>query len=278
MTRNHHLNLYRLADRPAPFAKGSMELWRDPHISKGMLQAHLDPDTDAASRRPAFLDASCRFIQEIAPPDSFPRLLDLGCGPGLYAQRLLALGYDVTGVDFSEGSIGYAASQNPGGRFLCQDYTNLEVPGPFDLAMLIYCDFGVLAPEDRRKVIAGAFEALRPGGLFILDVETPVFFRSRADSQTWYAQDSGFFMDSPHVCLESLLSYPDNLHLERYILVPEQGEPRVILNWHQAFTPETLKPEFTARGFELVSWYSDVAGQPFLPDTPILCGVFRKPG
>jgi len=35
-------------------------------------------------------------------------ILDLGCGPGLYAERFAIKGHKVTGIDFSENSIKYA--------------------------------------------------------------------------------------------------------------------------------------------------------------------------
>ena len=33
------------------------------------------------------------------------KLLDLGCGPGLYAERLVRAGIEVVGVDISENSL-----------------------------------------------------------------------------------------------------------------------------------------------------------------------------
>lgn len=35
--------------KPALYQKGTEELWTDEHISKGMLEAHLDPDSDGAT-------------------------------------------------------------------------------------------------------------------------------------------------------------------------------------------------------------------------------------
>ena len=39
------------------------------------------------------------------------KILDLGCGPGLYAELLAKKGHSITGVDFSENSIQYAIRQ-----------------------------------------------------------------------------------------------------------------------------------------------------------------------
>jgi 2-polyprenyl-3-methyl-5-hydroxy-6-metoxy-1,4-benzoquinol methylase len=40
-------------------------------------------------------------VQALAPSDQFPRLVDVGCGTGRAACRLVESGYDVTGIDTS---------------------------------------------------------------------------------------------------------------------------------------------------------------------------------
>lgn len=69
-------------------------------------------------------------------------------GPGLYAERFTAVGYMVTGIDFSGRSIGYArrSAQKAGLdiQYICQDYLTLDIGKLFDLSTMIYCDYGVL--------------------------------------------------------------------------------------------------------------------------------------
>ena len=54
-------------------------------------------------------------------------LLDLGCGPGIYAELFYQYGYQVTGIDLSKRSISYAqASAKQKGFdiiYLRSDYT-----------------------------------------------------------------------------------------------------------------------------------------------------------
>lgn len=42
--------IVKVAKRPELYEKGNIKLWEDTHISKGMLEAHLSPDDDAATR------------------------------------------------------------------------------------------------------------------------------------------------------------------------------------------------------------------------------------
>ena len=43
--------LLKYAMRPDLYEKGSAVMWTDPYISKQLLQIHLNPDMDLASRK-----------------------------------------------------------------------------------------------------------------------------------------------------------------------------------------------------------------------------------
>lgn len=73
--------------RPEPFSTLTIkELWTRPHIAQQMLQFHLDDATELASRNPRTIDATVDWIDSKLGL-SGTRLCDLGCGPGLYAER-----------------------------------------------------------------------------------------------------------------------------------------------------------------------------------------------
>lgn len=91
-----------IRELPPPYATNGLPFWDDDHISKSMLEAHLNPDTDGASRRPGFIEKSVRWIAALCPPEGGKRLIDLGCGPGTVRGAASArAGFRVTGVDFS---------------------------------------------------------------------------------------------------------------------------------------------------------------------------------
>ncbi|EOH64712.1 class I SAM-dependent methyltransferase [Enterococcus mundtii] len=97
-----------LLNKPTLYQQTKGAFWDDRHISKQMLQAHLDPEFEGASRKAGFIDESIRWINTVIPPKTYPTLLDIGCGPGIYAEKFSRLGYEVTGLDFSKRSIAYA--------------------------------------------------------------------------------------------------------------------------------------------------------------------------
>lgn len=69
-------------------------------------------DWNQLYQRPQFLDRLSLFLDEtrkhVAPGS---RILDFGCGTGLIAMELAALGYQVTGVDGSRGMIEKAQAE-----------------------------------------------------------------------------------------------------------------------------------------------------------------------
>jgi len=132
--------LQGLTRRPKPLEKGTAILWDDAHISKNMLKAHLDPESDAASRKYSIIDSTSNWIANNLLNNKSD-ILDLGCGPGLYAKRLAALGHRVVGIDFSKRSIDYAindAKENSLSiQYLYQNYLDINYENEFDLIILI---------------------------------------------------------------------------------------------------------------------------------------------
>lgn len=69
---------------------------------------HLDPDVPTASRSHAFIERSVDWLIDALDLHVGSSVLDLECGPGLYATRLARHGIEVLGVDVARRSIKYA--------------------------------------------------------------------------------------------------------------------------------------------------------------------------
>lgn len=261
---------------PALFAPGTHPLWTDPHIAQGMLRAHLDPTHDAASRRPETIARTVEWIGRRLPKGA--RILDLGCGPGLYAERFAAGGFQVTGVDWSEVSIGYARSRRSTARYVLGDYRRVPLAEKFDAVLLIYLDLGTFPPEDVRLILERVHAWLVPGGVFIFDVATPARRAGSEGRRDWGVADSGFWSSAPHLWLTRTLRYqPGPAYLDEHRVITAR-ESRVYRVWERCYEPGTIEAPLAAAGFRVESLHGDLAGAPYRPATSAALGVVAARG
>lgn len=263
--------ILRLMERPAPFEPIGQPIWRDEYVSRQLLAAHLDPNTDAASRRPETVGRSVAWIIDTLQLKPGMAILDLGCGPGLYCQRLARAGMNVTGVDFSETSLAYARKQasEEGLQidYRLQNYLELADKSRFDAALLIYGDYCVLSPADRRRLLTAVRDSLVKGGRFVLDVTTKEC-QKNSGLRAWLAAESGFWSDKPHIVLELGFCYPDEMvSCDQYIVIDQDDIIRVFRNWYQDFTAESIRTELESGGFRVLGLYSDLLGSPYQEDS-----------
>lgn len=267
--------LNTLLARPALYARTGDAFWTDPHISQGMLDAHLNPETDAASRNHAFIARSAAWIRSLLPAGA--DVLDIGCGPGLYTRRFAQSGWRVTGMDFSERSIAYARSQDAASRYVVQDYLQMAYEAAFDLVTLIWCDYGALTLQERHELLKRVWRALRPGGLFLLDVFSEVFWAGFAERTSWERHDhGGFWSPKPHLCLQASYRYPERVTLDRTVVLTASGT-RSYNIWNTCFTAERLLAEAARFGFAGQAIYADVAGAPASDASETCCVILQKP-
>jgi SAM-dependent methyltransferase len=111
-----------------------------------------------------------RFL--VAETSELPpgRALDLACGEGRNAIWLAGLGWQVTGVDFSEVAIAKAreraASEGAEIDFRAIDLLDFEPEArAYELVVVLYLQ---LRANERRHVLERAAEALAAGGTFLL--------------------------------------------------------------------------------------------------------------
>lgn len=268
--------LFGLLKKPALWQRSCAPFWDDEHISKGMLEAHLDPNRDAASRRRETIDRSAAWLSAVIPAGS--SVLDLGCGPGLYTERLSAWGYQVTGMDLSRRSIDYAREHDPRSRYFCKNYLELDSREEFDAATMIYCDYGALTEEERSVLLQRVFRALRPGGMFVFDVFSREHFRDREDTTSWSVQENGgFWSPEPHLCLEASYLYDGGtVAADQCVVVTDHGWTEYLI-WDTAYTEKSLKEELLAAGFQVKDILDDVCGRPYTGGGDTLCAVAAKP-
>lgn len=269
-----------LKGKPQLYEPSTAPFWDDENISKYMLDAHLNPNIEAASRQLNFIKKSVEWIGSMFNKTSGKKLLDLGCGPGIYAELFSEVGFQVTGIDFSKRSIEYAITNaNLNGKnieYIYKNYLDIEYNNEFDLITLIYCDFGVISPNERRVILDRAMKALKQDGILILDGFTKNQLDKVPEKQDLYYADSGFWCSKPHVCIHRNYHYIETKnYLEQYVIITEDNCNCYNI-WNQLFTAKSLSDEIKSAGFEKITFYDDVCGKKLSDNSKTICAVVRK--
>lgn len=105
------------------------------------------------------------------------RVIDLGCGSGLWARELSLAGYQVLGIDISAAMIRLARSRVPQAEFRRGSYLKMKLPRCDAVTSVGECfnyrfddRIGIV---ELVRLFRRVYRALRPGGLFVFDIAEP---------------------------------------------------------------------------------------------------------
>jgi SAM-dependent methyltransferase len=154
-----------------------------------------------------------RLLDEL---DDDGLVLDLGCGPGEPATRLLAERHRVIGVDASETQLRLAGQAAPTALLVQADMTRMSIrPESLDAVASFYA-LGHVPADRHRALLASIARWLRPGGLLLTSTPlgagdghdpswlgVPMFFGGIGEDATREAvADAGLAIDAWEVVAE----------------------------------------------------------------------------
>jgi len=268
------LDLFRRDEDPKPWAEGEKIPWNDPEFSRRMLKEHLSQKHDAASRRKRIIRKQVDWIHGTVLGGKKSRVLDLGCGPGLYTAALAGLGHACCGIDFSPASVEYAVKHSPEAcTYTLGDIRTTGFGSGYDLVMLIFGEFNVFRPRDATLILQNSFAALGSGGKLLLEIQTfDAVYEMGNQPATWYSADNELFADEPHLCLmESFWNEDQQATIERYYIVDAtSGGVSRYASTTQAYSEETLVSMLTGAGFQNVEIFPSLTGKDVSQVSPMI--------
>lgn len=250
--------------------------WDDPEFSERMLNEHLSQDHDLASRKATTISGHADWIHREILGKRQSKVLDLGCGPGFYSERLAFLGHTCHGLDFSPASIEYAQgnSSHPDKcEFVLGDIRTVEYGAEYDLAMIIYGEFNAFPPTDAEAILAKMYAALKPGGQILIEAHTFDAVKNIGEAEnSWYRSESGLFSDRPHICLmENQWHEAERAAHTRFIVVDaECADVSIYDNTLRAYAPEGYRALAQDAGFSGAELLPDLGKSPIETTDPFV--------
>ena len=268
---------------PAAWSEGDNIPWDDPDFSERMLAFHLSQEHDLASRRSSTIDEHVDWIFSTVLEGQPARVLDLGCGPGLYGHRLSPLGCEVVGLDFSPASIRYAesiaAQKGHRCRFIHADVRDEDFGSGFDLVMMIFGQINVFPRVRAMEILTRAHAALEPGGRLLLEVQVAEEIRKSGEAgPSWYSAPSGLFSDTPHLVLqENFWDAEAAASTTRFIVI--DAETRAVVSYalsNEAYSEKEFDDALRGIGFGEVQSFPSLRGTAATEETDLPVVVARR--
>jgi ubiquinone/menaquinone biosynthesis C-methylase UbiE len=258
------LDIISKTEKPKIYEKGSAFMWSDEHISKQLLKIHLDPDIDLGSRKRSSIEKTAKWILGTQIEKGNLNILDLGCGPGLYAEIFANAGHNVTGVDISKKSIEYARKSAKDKKlditYINASYLEVNLESNYyDLIVLIYTDLGVLTPKERDKLLDMILRVLKKGGTFIFDVLKDQEIDKKTSSKNWELSKIGFWREIPYLALsESFLYQKEKVILFQHIIIDEAEKIEIYRFWTHFFSQNDVSKILKNHNFTNISFREDI--------------------
>jgi SAM-dependent methyltransferase len=203
------------------------------------------------------------------------RILDLCCGQGRHAVPLARAGYRMTGLDRSTYLLRKAQQMAQQAGVAVQwvrgDMRWLPWQGQFDACVNLFTAFGYFQDEaENEQVLHQVCKALKPGGLFLLDV-------SNRDYSLLHRWPIAWQRDGQGVILEESRFDPITCHLATTLTWVGDGKKESLTYSVRQYTAPELAGMLRGAGLLPIAYYGDFDESPLELHSKRLIVLAHKP-
>ncbi len=209
-------------------------------------------------------------------------LLDVACGEGTFAVAMAQQGRQVVGTDLSAQMLELAQSQAAAKRarveWVQANMARLPFRERFDLATCWFDSINYLLELDElEQMFAGVWRAVKPGGLYILDMNTIYGLAVKWQEFPTYVQQ-----DTPHLfeVHRTAYDYEKGVAILRVTGFVRQGRRWLRIeeeHMERGYTIEQIRQSFSQAGWqELACWGSLREMRELVPESGRVWFVLRK--
>ena len=129
-------------------------------------------------------------LEPLFPPLEGKKVLDLGCGYGWHCRYAQQHGASqILGIDLSENMLAEAARRNSAPEISYRKCSIEEYEYPENAWNLVVSNLALHYLYDLDKIFQNVYRTLTPGGIFLFNIEHPVF--TAGVGQDWICGEDG---------------------------------------------------------------------------------------
>jgi len=184
------------------------------------------------------------------------RVLDVGCGPGLYCRPLAERGYRVTGIDIAGPVLEYARADadrlGVSARYERCSVFELASEAEFDAVLLLDSPLCQWAEAEQDEAFARIRRALVPGGTLLCEVQAPGSGLEEASIREAVALfPVSPWCARPHLWLTRRLTFPEaRQQVVHHLILPEHGPLEEYWSRSSPYRPDAFVQQLARRGLE----------------------------
>jgi SAM-dependent methyltransferase len=204
------------------------------------------------------------------------RFLDVGCGPGRHSIELAQRGYTVVGIDPSATMIA-AAKERASAAGVSPDFQQVAgedfiTDETFDAAICLFTTLGQIEDQkDNHPIIPRVAAALRPGGVFIVEVPQREWVASNLKPTDRFGEGDRY------TDVTRQFDTDENSVTEIFTHVAPGETQRYILRY-RLYSSDELSILLEKDGFDIVAKFGDFNGSPLTIASPVMVLVAQRKG